>query len=48
MEPDPLVINELREMFKAGATPSRLMRHLIAHHGQQKLPWTDKLIRAYL
>jgi len=47
MSPDPLVIAELRELFKSGATPSRLMRHIIAHHGQQIIPWTNKLIRAY-
>jgi hypothetical protein len=45
--PDPTVINELRALFKAGATPSRLMRHIIANREPQILPWTDKLIRAY-
>ena len=45
--PDPIVINEMRALFKAGATPTRLMRHILAHHEPQILPWTDKLIRAY-
>src|SRR5580698_658811 len=47
MVPDPIIINEIKAMFKAGATPSRLMRHIIANREPQILPWTDKLIRAY-
>jgi|SRR5579872_1765545 len=47
MSPDPIVISELRALFKCGVTPSRLMRHIIAHHGEQIIPWTNKLIRAY-
>jgi hypothetical protein len=47
MAPDPLVIAELRAMFKSAATPSRLMRHIIAHHGSHALPEIDRLIRAY-
>jgi hypothetical protein len=47
MIPDPVVIAELRSLFKSGATPSRLMGQIIAHHEQQSLPATNKLIRAY-
>jgi hypothetical protein len=47
MELDPLVIAELRALFKSGATPSRLMRHIVAHHGSQPIPEIDRLIRAY-
>jgi len=45
MSPDPRVIAELRALFKAGATPSRLVRHVVAEHGNG--PDTDRLVRAY-
>ena len=45
MTPEPDVIAELRGLFKAGATPSRLMRHILEHHGPDQT--TDRLIRAY-
>jgi hypothetical protein len=45
MPPDPRVIAELRALFKAGATPSRLVRHVVAEHGTG--PDTDWLVRAY-
>jgi hypothetical protein len=45
MSPDPRVIAELRALFKAGATPSRLVRHIVAEHGTT--PDTDRLVRAY-
>ena len=32
MEPRPEVVNELRVMFKDGATPSRLIRHIVERH----------------
>jgi hypothetical protein len=47
MELDPLVIAELRALFKSGATPSRLMRLIVAHLGELPLHETDRLIRAY-
>lgn len=45
MNPDPRVIAELRALFKQGATPSRLVRHVVAEHGSG--PDTDRLVRAY-
>jgi len=45
MSPDPLVITELRNLFKAGATPSRLVRYIVDEHGIS--PDSDRLIRAY-
>lgn len=45
MIPDPKVIAELRSLFKTGATPSRLVRHIVAEHGTT--PDTDRLVRAY-
>ena len=32
MDPIPEVIRELRAMFKEGATPSRLIRHIVERH----------------
>lgn len=47
MVPDPIVIAELQALFKTGATPSRLMRHIITHHEPLPMPEIDRLIRAY-
>jgi len=41
----PHVIAEMRQLFKSGATPSRLMRIVVSHHEQD--PELDRLIRAY-
>jgi hypothetical protein len=42
---DPLVVNELRSLFKTGATPSALIRRIADRHaGEPKL---DVLVRAY-
>ncbi len=32
MPPDPQVVEELRTLFLAGATPSRLIKHIISRH----------------
>jgi hypothetical protein len=45
MTPEHAVIAELRSLFRQGATPSRLVRHVVEHHGRG--PDTDRLIRAY-
>ena len=45
MSPDPRLITELRNLFKGGATPSRLVRLIVARHGSG--PQIDRLIRAY-
>src|SRR5437870_5033691 len=45
MQINPLVVNELRSLFKAGATPSALIRR-IADHPVGK-PNLDGLVRAY-
>jgi hypothetical protein len=38
MRCDPQVIEELRSLFIGGATPSRLIKHIVAHHtGEGKL-----------
>lgn len=40
-----LVVNELRDLFKSGATPSALIRRIAAAHvGESQL---DALVRAY-
>lgn len=45
MPVNPLIVNELRALFKAGATPSALIRHTAnCHAGEAKL---DVLVRAY-
>jgi hypothetical protein len=42
---NPLVVNELRMMFKSGATPSALIRRIVERHvGEARL---DHLVRAY-
>jgi hypothetical protein len=42
---NPLVVNELRALFKSGATPSALIRRIADRHsGEPKL---DALVRAY-
>ena len=45
MKTDPLVVNELRERFKAGATPSALVR-IVAERYQDE-PSVDVLVRVY-
>lgn len=45
MTTDPQVIAELRDLFRGGATPSRLVRHVVARHGGG--PQLDRLVRAY-
>ena len=45
MSLDLCVIAELRRLFKAGATPSRLVRHIVAEHGGE--PQVDRLVRTY-
>jgi hypothetical protein len=47
METDPLLIAEMKTLFKAGATVSRILRNIIAHLGQKPLPEMDRLVRAY-
>lgn len=38
MNPRPEVVSELRSLFKEGATPSRLIRHIAEHHkGEARL-----------
>ena len=45
MTTDPCVIAELRDLFRGGATPSRLVRHVVARHDAE--PQADRLVRAY-
>ena len=45
MTTDPQVIAKLRDLFRGGATPSRLVRHVVARHGGE--PQVDRLVRAY-
>ena len=45
MTTDPQVITELRDPFRSGAAPSRLVRHIIARHGEG--PQLGRLVRAY-
>ncbi len=45
MTADPCVIAELRDLFRGGATPSRLVRHILARHDGE--PQLDRLVRAY-
>ena len=45
MTPDPNMISELRNLFKAGATPSRLVRLIVDRHGRDSQ--IDRLIREY-
>ncbi len=40
------VIEELRSMFKEGATPSRLIQHIVARHPNEERNWHG-LIQAY-
>jgi hypothetical protein len=42
---DPQVVAELRDLFRKGATPSRLIRHIIHRHAGQS--GVDVLVRAY-
>jgi hypothetical protein len=44
---DPHVIAELRALFKSGATPSRLVRHILARHGLAHGRQTDSIVRFY-
>jgi hypothetical protein len=44
MATDPRVVAELREMFVAGATPSRLIRHIAGRHDGE--PW-PRLVGEY-
>ena len=36
MSVNPLVIEELRAMFREGATPSRLIQHIVTRHGEER------------
>jgi hypothetical protein len=45
MRPDPLVVEELRKLFIAGATPSRLIKHIVARHAHEEKLYT--LIQVY-
>jgi hypothetical protein len=45
MTVNPLVVEELRALFKAGATPSRLIEHLVTRHGGE--PNEHALIQEY-
>jgi hypothetical protein len=45
MEPDALLVAELRTQFKAGATPSALVRAIAERHPDE--PAIDRLVRAY-
>jgi hypothetical protein len=36
MTANPGVVNELRAMFRKGATPSRLIQHIAEHHGKEE------------
>lgn len=45
MSPEARVIDELRTLFKSGATPSRLVRRIVACHPGE--PQLDRLIRDY-
>jgi hypothetical protein len=42
----PSVIEELRSLFKGGATPSRLIQHIVARHPNEERDWHG-LIQAY-
>lgn len=42
---NPFVVNELRSLFKAGATPSALIRRIADYHADE--PRIDVLVRAY-
>jgi hypothetical protein len=42
---DPLFVNELRALFKAGATPSSLVRRIAERFPDE--PQIDRLVRAY-
>jgi hypothetical protein len=45
MRTDPLLVNELREHFKTGTTPSALVRIIAERHAGE--PALDALVRAY-
>jgi hypothetical protein len=45
MNVNPVVVGELRDMFRAGATPSALIRHIAARHAGE--PHLDAVVRAY-
>jgi hypothetical protein len=45
METDPVFVNELRALFRAGATPSALIRRIAERHPDE--PQIDRLVRAY-
>ena len=45
MNTRPEVINELRSLFKEGATPSRLIRHIVERHAGERT--FHSLIQAY-
>jgi hypothetical protein len=36
MSVDPVVVEELRQMFRDGATPSRLIQHIVARHSGER------------
>lgn len=42
---NPLVVSELRSLFKTGATPSALIRRIAARHAGE--PLLDVLVRSY-
>jgi hypothetical protein len=45
MSVNPLLVNELRSLFKTGATPSALIRRIVDRHADE--PKVDVLVRAY-
>ena len=45
MQTDPLLVSDLRALFKAGATPSTLIRCIADRHPGE--PEIDRLVRAY-
>ncbi len=45
MSPRPDVVSELRSLFKEGATPSRLIRHIVERHEGERS--YQALIQAY-
>lgn len=45
MSIDPLLVHELRELFKTGATPSAIIRVVAERHAGE--PQIDRLVRAY-
>ncbi|MCI0700300.1 MAG: hypothetical protein L0241_04380 [Planctomycetia bacterium] len=45
MRTNPLLVNELRALFKSGATPSALIRCIVERHPGE--PAIDRVVRAY-